>query len=89
MITKKTTWIVALAASLAGCAAPQMTPSAQFAPVFPVEHPKETNYSGSIFEDGSSETLFGRKRDYRVGDQIMVILDESAQATREIGRAHV
>ena len=85
MITKLTTCIVALTAGLAGCAAPPAGPSAQFAPVFPVEHVKENHYSGSIFEDGSSETLFGRKRDYRVGDQIMVVLDESAQATRVQG----
>jgi len=85
MITKLTTCIVALTAGLAGCAAPPAGPSAQFAPVFPVEHVKENQYSGSIFEDGSSETLFGRKRDYRVGDQIMVVLDESAQATRVQG----
>ena len=85
MISKMIPGIVVLAAGLTGCAAPPMLPNAQFAPVFPVERAKENYYSGSIFEDTSSESLFGRKRDYRVGDQIMVVLDESAQATRVQG----
>ncbi len=72
--------VVALAA---GCAheAP-LGPSAAFAPVFPVDPPKQSNLTGAIYQELLSDNYFGRKRNYQVGDVITVVLNESANATR-------
>ena len=72
--------VVALAA---GCAheAP-LGPSAAFAPVFPVDPPKQSNLTGAIYHELLSDNYFGRKRNYQVGDVITVVLNESANATR-------
>jgi len=67
---------------ISGCAAQQIAPNAQFAPVLPVlaAQPREAN--GSLFVDGRSENFFGRQRDYRVGDVVTVLLDERTQSLR-------
>jgi flagellar L-ring protein precursor FlgH len=72
--------VVALAA---GCAheAP-LGPSAAFAPVFPVDPPKQSNLTGAIYQELLSDNYFGRKRNYQVGDIITVVLNESTNATR-------
>jgi len=72
--------VVALAA---GCAheAP-LGPSAAFAPVFPVDPPKQSNLTGAIYQELLSDNYFGRKRNYQVGDVITVVLNESTNATR-------
>jgi flagellar L-ring protein precursor FlgH len=73
-------FIVGLAA---GCAheAPLLS-SPAFAPVFPVDPPKQSQLTGAIFEEALSDNFFGRKRNYQVGDIITVLLDESTQAKR-------
>ena len=78
------TLALALSATLlGGCAtAPPIAPSAQFAPVFPVAPVQARAITGSLFVDGRGDSLFGRQRDYRVGDIIMVLLSEETQATR-------
>lgn len=76
---------VALAVALTGCAntmePKQIPPSAQFAPVLPVPSTQARAATGSLFDE-RVENLYGRKRDYRVGDIVTVILDEQTQASR-------
>ena len=68
---------------LAGCAmTPEMLPTPQFAPVFPTAAGQKPVSTGSLFVDGRGESLFGRQKDYHVGDIITVLLDEETQATR-------
>ena len=59
-----------------------MLSSAAFAPVFPVDPPKQANLTGAIYEEQLSENYFGRKRNYKVGDIITVVLNEATNATR-------
>ena len=83
-MTLKTGMVVSLVVALAaGCAheAP-LGPSAAFAPVFPVDPPKQSNLTGAIYQELLSDNYFGRKRNYQVGDVITVVLNESANATR-------
>ena len=68
---------------VAGCAmTPEMLPTPQFAPVFPTPAAQKPVSTGSLFMDGRGESLFGRQKDYHVGDIITVLLDEETQATR-------
>ncbi len=70
-------------ALLGGCAnSPPLAPSPQFAPVVPVIPEQSRAITGSLFVDGRGDSLFGRQRDFRVGDIIMVLLSEETQATR-------
>ena len=60
----KTGIALALVVSMVtGCAheAP-MLPSADFAPVFPLDPPKQSNLTGAIYEEQLSDNFFGRKR---------------------------
>ena len=59
-----------------------MLSSAAFAPVFPVDPPKQANLTGAIYEEQLSENYIGRKRNYKVGDIITVVLNEATNATR-------
>ena len=75
--------LVALSVLLAGCAStPSMVPTPQFAPVLPLTPAPNRAITGSLFLDGRGDNFFGQKRDYRVGDVITVLLDESTQASR-------
>ncbi len=68
---------------LSACAsAPDLLPTPQYAPVFPVATAQPRAATGSLFVDGRGESLFGRQKDYHVGDIITVLLDEATQATR-------
>lgn len=70
-------------ALLGGCMnSPPIAPSPQFAPVLPVTPVQTRAITGSLFVDGRGDSLFGRQRDYRVGDIITVLLSEEMQATR-------
>lgn len=83
-MTLKTGMVLSLVVALAaGCAheAP-LGPSAAFAPVFPVDPPKQSNLTGAIYQELLSDNYFGRKRNYQVGDIITVVLNESTNATR-------
>ncbi len=74
-----------LALGLVGCAtAPEpMAHSPQFAPVMPVAVEKPHQATGGIYNGRHSDNFFGRSRNYRVGDLITVVLDESTRAGRE------
>ena len=68
---------------LGGCASvPEPLPSPQFAPVFPVVKVPVPVSTGSLFIEGRGENLFGRQKDYQVGDVITVLLNEETQASR-------
>ena len=74
-----------LALGLGGCAtAPEpLAHSPQFAPVIPVAIDKPRMATGAIYNGRQSDNFFGRSRNYRVGDLITVMLDESTRAIRK------
>lgn len=68
---------------LGACASvPEPMPTPKFAPVFPVVKVPVPVSTGSLFIDGRGENLFGRQKDYQVGDVITVLLNEETQASR-------
>ena len=76
----------AMAVLMTACASqPDLTPTAQFAPVKPAPAAPKAQASGAIFDNGMG--LFGDLRSYqggqiRVGDLITVLLSETTQASR-------
>jgi len=68
--------------TLAGCATSDavLVPSPEFAPARPVADPPRAA-TGAIYV-GTDDDWFGRKRNYRVGDVLTVLLNESTQAAR-------
>ena len=74
-----------LALGLSGCAtAPEpLAHTPEFAPVIPVAVEKPRMATGAIYNGRHSDNFFGRSRNYRVGDLITVMLDESTRAGRE------
>ncbi len=74
--------VIAAAFAAAGCATPDpvLTPTPAFAPTMPVAEPAPIA-TGSIFS-GSGEDWFGRRRAYKVGDVLTVLLNEETQAAR-------
>ena len=74
-----------LALGLVGCATPPapLAHSPEFAPVMPVAIEKPRQATGAIYNGRYSDNFFGRGRNYRVGDLITVVLDESTRAGRE------
>jgi flagellar L-ring protein precursor FlgH len=74
-----------LTLGLGGCAtAPEpLAHSPQFAPVIPVAIDKPRMATGAIYNGRQSDNFFGRNRNYRVGDLITVMLDESTRAIRK------
>ena len=73
----------AAALTLVGCAAnkPKMA-DAEFAPIVQIPEPPPPAVTGSIYNGGRNDNWFGRKRDYKVGDIITVLLNEQTQADR-------
>lgn len=72
-------------ALLSGCAVTEpkpLTHTPEFAPVYPVQQAQPRPATGAIFDATRADSWFGRSRNYRVGDVITVILDESLQAGR-------
>jgi flagellar L-ring protein precursor FlgH len=67
---------------LAGCAGPQKVagPSPEFAPVIPVASQQSAIPTGSVYNVAFSDSWFGEKTAYRVGDIVTVVLDESVDA---------
>jgi flagellar L-ring protein precursor FlgH len=59
-----------------------MTPSPDFAPVFPVSNDRNRVPTGGIFGNSQNDAWFGRGRNYQVGDLITVLLNESTQSAR-------
>jgi flagellar L-ring protein FlgH len=73
---------VCAAAVLAGCSSPPKMAAEEFAPVVQLPPEPEKLVTGSIYNGGRNDNWFGRKKDYRVGDIITVILNEQTQANR-------
>lgn len=75
----------AMAALLSACSAPMPlahTPS--FAPVQPLPRERALHSTGAIFAADSTDLWQAKRRDYRVGDIITVLLSESTQANRSL-----
>jgi Flagellar basal body L-ring protein len=67
---------------LTGCSSPPKMAAEEFAPVLQLPTEPERLVTGSIYNGGRNDNWFGRKRDYRVGDIITVILNEQTQSNR-------
>jgi len=78
----KTLLVVGLAATLAACSAPPKMSDAEFKPILSIPADPEPLVTGSIYNGGRSDNWFGRKKDYKVGDIITVVLNEQTQANR-------
>lgn len=74
--------ILVLATALAGCSTPPKMSEAEFKPVLSIPSDTAPLATGSIYNGGRNDNWFGRKKDYRVGDIITVILNEQTQANR-------
>ena len=59
-----------------------LTPSPDFAPVYPLAQEQNKPATGGIYGNRQSDAWFGRGRNYQVGDLITVMLNESTQAAR-------
>lgn len=76
-------WIVLATILLSACASKTPRPDdPQFAPVSPQQMypPKESN--GSIFQDGYEMSLYGDRRAHRVGDILVVVLEETTNSQK-------
>jgi len=70
---------------LSACSGPMpMTYSSQFAPVLPIPRESVKQNTGAIFAADSTDMWQAKRRDYRVGDIITVLLSESTQAARTL-----
>ncbi len=73
------------AALLAACAGPMpVALSPDFAPVQPLPRDANRPATGAIFANDSTDMWQARRREYRVGDVITVLLNESTQAARTL-----
>ena len=84
---KKIFSLMSLVALLQACAAPEpvmttLTPSPDFAPVYPLANEQNRPATGGIYGNRQSDAWFGRGRNYQVGDLVTVLLNESTQAAR-------
>ena len=86
MNTIKTIAVLApVAALLAACAGPMpMAHTPQFSPVQPLPRENVKVTTGAIFAADSTDMWQAKRRDYRVGDIITVLLDEKTQANRSL-----
>ena len=73
---------VCAAAVLAGCSSPPKMAAEEFAPIVQLPPEPEKLVTGSIYNGGRNDNWFGRKKDYRVGDIITVVLKEETQSNR-------
>jgi flagellar L-ring protein precursor FlgH len=86
-IMKKLFSVLALLAVLQGCASREpvmssLSPSPDFAPVYPLAKDQTAPATGGIYGNRQSDAWFGRGRNYQIGDLITVMLNESTQADR-------
>jgi len=84
---KKLFSVLALLAVLQGCASREpvmssLSPSPDFAPVYPLAKDQTAPATGGIYGNRQSDAWFGRGRNYQIGDLITVMLNESTQADR-------
>lgn len=70
---------------LAACAKPMpLAHSPDFAPVQPLPRDTNTPATGAIFATDNTDLWQAKRRNYRVGDIITVLLSESTQAARTL-----
>ena len=70
---------------LSACSGPMpMAHSTQFSPVQPLPRESVKQTTGAIFAADSTDMWQAKRRDYRVGDIITVLLSESTQAARTL-----
>ena len=70
---------------LSACSGPMpMAHSTQFSPVQPLPREFVKQTTGAIFAADSTDMWQAKRRDYRVGDIITVLLSESTQAARTL-----
>ena len=70
---------------LSACSGPMpMAHSNQFSPVQPLPRESVKQNTGAIFAADSTDMWQAKRRDYRVGDIITVLLSESTQAARTL-----
>ena len=81
--------LITICIILGSCASKQrVMPDPDFAPVFPELSETEKPVTGSLYNDGPgivggiSDSWFGRRKNFKVGDIVVVVLDERAQASR-------
>lgn len=76
--------LLALAVLAGGCAAvdPVPVPPPRFAAVQPPEIQTPRGPTGAIYNSVQSDNMFGRGRNFQVGDVITVLLDERTQGSR-------
>lgn len=87
MMKRMTKLAVAAAASalLAACSAPMpLAHSPDFAPVQPMPRDVNAPATGAIFAADNTDMWQAKRRTYRVGDIITVLLSESTQAARTL-----
>lgn len=81
----RTASFLLLASALAGCSVipPQpLAHSPNFGPVYPTPPEPNRLATGAIYQSNLADNLYGRGRNFRVGDVITVLLNESTQAAR-------
>jgi len=83
--TATTVAAMALTALITGCAGPMpIAHTPAFAPVTPLARENNKLVTGAIFANDSTDLWQAKRRDYRVGDIITVLLSESTQAARSL-----
>ena len=76
-------WILLAATALGACASkPPLEENSDFAPIRPIEPAADALPTGSILGNSMHMSLFQGQRQWRVGDIITVVLNESTQASR-------
>ena len=77
--------LLPVALALTACSGPMpMTYTPQFAPVTPTPRESVKLTTGAIFAADSTDMWQAKRKDYRVGDIITVLLSESTQAARTL-----
>ena len=77
--------IISSAGFLSSCsttAKQKILPDPDYAAVFPTVDQDPKPVTGSLYDGGMSDSWFGRRTDFEVGDIVVVILDEEVQAER-------
>ncbi len=76
---------LAITVLITGCAGPMpVAHTPEFAPVTPLPREISKETTGAIFATDSTDLWQAKRRDYRVGDIITVLLSESTQAARSL-----
>jgi len=76
-------WMLLAMTALVACASkPPLEENSDFAPIRPIEPAADALPTGSILGNSMHMSLFQGQRQWRVGDIITVVLNESTQASR-------